>query len=34
MATAPDKKLRLDRILIAFVVLGGIGFAAYWFGIR
>jgi len=30
----PKRKLRLDRLIGAFVVLGGIGFAVYWFAIR
>ena len=34
MATAPSKKLRWDRLLIALVVLGGAAFAGYWFGIK
>jgi hypothetical protein len=28
------RKLRLDRLIGAIVVLGGIGFAVYWFAIR
>jgi hypothetical protein len=31
---APDRKLRLDRLIGALVVLGGIGFAVYWFAIK
>jgi hypothetical protein len=34
MARAPEKKLRWDRILIVLLLLGGAGFAAYWFGIK
>ena len=34
MATAPPKKMRWDRLLIAIVVLGGAAFAGYWFGLR
>lgn len=34
MARAPEKKLRWDRVLIVLLVLGGAGFAAYWFGIK
>lgn len=34
MVRPPEKKLRWDRILIVLVLLGGAGFAAYWFGIR
>jgi hypothetical protein len=31
---APDRKLRIDRVLMALVVLGGVGFAVYWFAIK
>ncbi len=34
MAKPPTKKLRWDRILLVIVVLGGAGFAGYWFGMR
>jgi hypothetical protein len=34
MATPPAKKLRLDRILIVLIVIGGAAFAGYWFGLR
>ena len=34
MATAPRRKLRIDRVLIVLIVLGGAAFAGYWFGIR
>ncbi len=34
MAKPPAKKLRWDRILLVIVVLGGAGFAGYWFGMR
>jgi hypothetical protein len=34
MAREPEKKLRWDRVLIVLVLLGGAGFAAYWFGVR
>jgi len=34
MANAPEKKLRVDRVLIVLILLGGIGFATYWFGLR
>jgi hypothetical protein len=33
-ARPPTKKLRLDRVIIVLVVLGGAAFAGYWFGIR
>ncbi len=33
-ARPPDKKLRLDRMIGALVVLGGIGFAVYWFALK
>jgi hypothetical protein len=31
---APTRRLRIDRLLGAIVVLGGIGFAVYWFALR
>ncbi len=34
MARAPEKKLRWDRVLIVLLLLGGAGFAAYWFGMK
>jgi hypothetical protein len=34
MARAPEKKLRWDRLLLVLVLVGGAGFAAYWFGMR
>ena len=34
MANAPEKKLRLDRVFMVLLVIGGAGFAAYWFGMR
>ena len=34
MAAPPARKLRIDRVIIALVVLGGAAFAGYWFGIR
>ena len=33
-ARPPTKKLRIDRVLIFLVILGGAAFAGYWFGIR
>jgi hypothetical protein len=33
-ARPPTRKLRVDRVIIALVVLGGAAFAGYWFGIR
>lgn len=30
----PKRKLRVDRVVIALVLLGGIGFAVYWFALR
>ena len=34
MARAPEKKLRWDRVLIVLLLMGGAGFAAYWFGMK
>ena len=34
MARAPERKLRWDRVLIVLLLLGGAGFAGYWFGLR
>lgn len=35
MATRPPpRKLRIDRVLMVLVVLGGAAFAGYWFGLR
>lgn len=30
MATAPKKQMRWDRVLIALLLLGGIGFGVYY----
>jgi hypothetical protein len=30
----PARKLRVDRLLLVLVLLGGAAFAAYWFGLR
>jgi hypothetical protein len=34
MPPAPKRKLRVDRVLLTLVVLGGGAFAAWWFGLR
>lgn len=34
MAAPPRRKLRVDRVIIVLLVLGGAAFAGYWFGIR
>ncbi len=34
MTRQPSKNLRWDRILIVLLVMGGAGFAAYWFGLK
>jgi hypothetical protein len=34
MPPPPKRNLRFDRLLGALIVLGGIGFAVYWFAIR
>jgi hypothetical protein len=34
MAAPPTGKLRIDRVIGALIVLGGIGFAVYWFALR
>ena len=34
MASQPTRKLRIDRVLLVLVVVGGAAFAAYWFGVR
>jgi hypothetical protein len=34
MAAPPPRKLRVDRVIIVLLVLGGAAFAGYWFGIR
>ena len=34
MARAPERKLRWDRVLIVLLLVGGAGFAAYWFGMK
>jgi hypothetical protein len=34
MARAPEKKLRWDRLLLVLLLVGGAGFAAYWFGMK
>ncbi len=31
---APTRRLRIDRLLGAVVLFGGIGFAVYWFALR
>lgn len=32
--TPPRGRLRWDRLFLALVVLGGAGFAVYWFAIK